>query len=447
MRGCRWLAIALCLIHLALPSSSEAQKAPDPALAATQQALELIAERHADPVDEAKLVVAALNELDGISQLSEPLLGARGLGKLPANAAERRRRLIGVLEAAFKRIREGHDLSDEALADAAIKGMVAALDPGSLYIDAAKWRDNQGWAKRGSIGLKLTEDRGIRVVEPIEDAPAQLAGIQAGDFILAIDKEPVAGWPLASVVSKLNGPLDSEITLTIGRPGAAAPLDVTMRRATVRLPHVHARLIDGVGYVALTGFYPHTAAKLKAALAKLRAEAGAGFKGYILDLRDNPGGLLDGATAAAGIFFETALVATTKARGKDIDRLQAGSLDPLREGKLVVLINRGTAAAAELLANVLKEHRDAVLVGSITAGAGSVQTVLGLGEGNGALRLTTSRLFLPNGKPLDKNGIKPDQAVEDSRDRDKDQPATPALEPRLDAKDRQLQAALKVLGK
>lgn len=449
MRDHPWFAAAFGILALALQGlPAFAQVPPDPALAATRQAFEVIRERYVDAPDEAKVILAAIAELDAVAQLSEPLLGARGLGKLPAGAEDKRKRLMVALDTAFKKMREARDLSDDALADSAIKGLVSALDPASSAIEAAKWRDAQAWAKRGSVGLRLAEDRGIRVAEAIEDGPGEAAGVKAGDTIVAIDGAPVIGFPLASVVTRLNGPLDTEVAITVTRAGEAAPITVTMRRASVRLPHVHGRLIDGAAYVAVTDFLPNTAAKLKTELTRLKAEAGAAFRGYLIDLRNTSEGGLDAATAVAGIFVEPMLIATTKARGRDVAQLHGGSLEPLAGDRIVILVNKGTAGGAELVANALKTHRGAVLVGSATAGAGAVQETIGLPDGLGALKLTVARIVLPNGKPLDKNGLKVDFAAEDPRGRDKDQTGpSPALDPRLDAKDRELQAGLKVLAK
>jgi carboxyl-terminal processing protease len=306
---------------------------------------------------------------------------------------------------------------DGKLLTAAINGVLGALDPHSSYMDEKAYRDMRATTSGqfGGLGMQVNmEDGLLKVVSPIDDTPAAKAGILAGDVITQVDGAPIKGLTLSQAVDKMRGPPGTEVRLEIVRSGQAAPLDLTLTRQIIRVSTVRQQAEgDDVGYVRLTQFNGRAADELKQAIQALAAKIPPDqFKGYILDLRNNPGGLLDQAVRVAGAFLTSGEIVSI--RGRDPDHIQRYNAAPgdLIDGKpLIVLINGGSASASEIVAGALQDQKRATIIGSRTFGKASVQTIIPLGQGNGALRLTTARYFTPSGRSLQAQGIAPDIEV------------------------------------
>ena len=318
-----------------------------------------------------------------------------------------------VLEA----VRTDHPGRIEEIVEAAIRGMLADLDPHSAYLDAKRFRNMQVQTRGqfGGLGIEVTMSNGvIKVIAPIEDSPADKAGIQASDLITHLDSEQIVGLTLEQAVQKMRGPVNRPITLTVIRKGRDEPFDVRVVRDVVRIKPVKSRLMsDGkIGYLRITAFQEQTHVQFKKAIASIKREAGAKLKGYVLDLRNNPGGLLDQAIAISDSFLSKGSIVLV--RGRDVTQTQrhnAKSGD-LADGKpVVVLINNGSGSAAEIVAGALQDHRRATIIGLKSAGKGSVQTIMPLAK-NGALRLTTARYYTPSGRSIQAKAIEPNLVVE-----------------------------------
>jgi carboxyl-terminal processing protease len=309
------------------------------------------------------------------------------------------------------------NLDDEKLLAAAIKGILSSLDPHSSYLDAKSYRDMRAATRGefGGLGMQVNmEDGLLTVVSPIDDTPAAKAGILAGDIIIQIDSVPVKGLTLSQAVEKMRGAPGTEVQLEITRKDQAAPLNLTLTRQIISVSTVRQRLEGGdVGYITLTQFNRQTANELKQAIQALAAKSPPEqLKGYILDLRNNPGGLLDQAVRVAGAFLASGEIVSI--RGRDPDRIQRFNAvpDDLIDGKpLIVLINGGSASASEIVAGALQDQKRATIIGSRTFGKASVQTIIPLGQENGALRLTTARYYTPSGRSIQAQGIAPDIEV------------------------------------
>ncbi|MDA0703125.1 MAG: S41 family peptidase [Proteobacteria bacterium] len=319
----------------------------------------------------------------------------------------------------FERVRASYveEVTDEQLIDYAISGMLASLDPHSSYLDAKNYQDMQVQTRGefGGLGIEVTmEDGWVKVVSPIDDTPAFRAGVEAGDLIIQIDGESVQGLTLAQAVEKMRGPVDTDIQLTLSREGEP-PFDVTITRDVIRIESVRSRLEGDVGYIRITAFNEKTASGLESAIDKFKEEKGADLKGIVLDLRNNPGGLLDQAIAVSDAFLEKGEIVST--RGRDPEKGQRFNARPgdMVEGlPVVILINGGSASASEIVAGALQDHRRAILLGTQTFGKGSVQTIIPL-AGHGAMRLTTSRYYTPSGRSIQGEGILPDITVAPAR--------------------------------
>jgi len=320
----------------------------------------------------------------------------------------------------FERVRADYvERPDDAkLIENAINGMLAGLDPHSNYMDANSFRDMQVQTRGefGGLGIEVTmrEDGLIKVVAPIDDTPASKAGILANDLITKLDDAQVQGLTLKQAVEKMRGPVNSKIKLTIVRKGKDKPFDVTLMRDTIRVRSVRSHVEgDDIGYIRITVFNEQTADGLKQAIADISAKVSQDkLKGYVLDLRNNPGGLLDQAIAVADDFLERGEIVST--RGRNADEIQRNNARPgdMTKGKpLIVLINGGSASASEIVAGALQDQKRATLLGTRSFGKGSVQTIIPLGSGNGALRLTTARYFTPSGRSIQAKGITPDIKV------------------------------------
>jgi carboxyl-terminal processing protease len=307
---------------------------------------------------------------------------------------------------------------EEKLVEAAINGMLTSLDPHSSYMDAKSYRDMQVQTRGefGGLGIEVTqEDGNIKVVTPIDDTPASKAGILSGDLIVAIDGEAVSGLTLNQAVDKMRGAVGTPVTLKIQR-AKKDPQDFKLTRAVITIKSVKYEEKDDVGYIRITQFNEQTFDGLKSAMQKFQSDIPSDkFKGYILDLRNNPGGLLDQSIEVANSFIDRGEIVST--RGRNADETQRYSARPggdLSHGKpVVVLVNGGSASASEIVAGALQDHKRATIMGTRSFGKGSVQTIIPLGQ-NGALRLTTARYYTPSGRSIQAKGIEPEvQILED----------------------------------
>src|SRR5579862_704857 len=320
----------------------------------------------------------------------------------------------------FERVRADYvDKPDDSkLVESAINGMLAGLDPHSSYMDPKSFRDMQVQTRGefGGLGIEVTmEDGLIKVVAPIDDTPAAKAGVMANDVITRLDDDAVQGMTLNQAVDKMRGPVNTKIRLTIMRKGIEKPLELTIVRDIIRVKSVRSH-VEGtdVGYIRITQFNEQTTDGLKQSIADLKNQLGAEkIKGYILDLRNNPGGLLDQAISVSNAFLDKGEIVSTRGRNADeTQRFNARPGGDLTGGKpLIVLVNGGSASASEIVAGALQDHRRATLVGTRSFGKGSVQTIIPLGAGNGALRLTTARYYTPSGRTIQAKGIVPEIEV------------------------------------
>lgn len=321
-----------------------------------------------------------------------------------------------LLAEVLEHIREEYvdELSDKELIEAAIRGMMADLDPHSAYLDREQFNEVRisTSGEYSGIGLEVTLDKGIvRVVTPIEGAPAARAGIQAGDRILSIDGKPVASDNLDDTIDRMRGATGTTVHLTIARDGEAEPLAFVLERESVQLQSVRRALLeDQIGYVRIAHFSERTPRDVERAIAALKKEGGE-LNGLVLDLRNNPGGVLEAAVGVADLFLQEGLIVSAVGRAADAEfAMEATPGDVLDDAPLVVLVNRGSASASEIVAGALRDHERATLVGQKTYGKGSVQTVMPLSNGQ-ALKLTTSRYFTPSGASIHKKGIVPDRTI------------------------------------
>ena len=319
----------------------------------------------------------------------------------------------------FERVRADYveKPDDSKLVESAINGMLAGLDPHSSYMDPKSFRDMQVQTRGefGGLGIEVTmEDGLVKVVAPIDETPAAKAGVMANDIITHLDNEAVQGLTLNQAVDKMRGPVNTKIKLTIMRKGADKPIEVTIVRDIIRVKSVRWRPQDSdVGYIRVTQFNEQTTDGLKQAITELNAQLGADkIKGYVLDLRNNPGGLLDQAISVSDTFLEKGEIVSTRGRNpEETQRFNARPGDLIKNKPLIVLINGGSASASEIVAGALQDHKRATLIGTRSFGKGSVQTIIPLGAGNGALRLTTARYYTPSGRSIQAKGISPDIEV------------------------------------
>ena len=318
----------------------------------------------------------------------------------------------------FERVRSDYveKPDDSKLVESAINGMLAGLDPHSSYMDAKSFGDMQieKTGKFGGLGIEVTmEDGLIKVVAPIDATPAHKAGIMANDIITHLNDEPVQGLTLNQAVEKMRGPVNTKIKLKIMRKGADKPVEVSITRDIIRVRSVRSRMEgDDVGYLRVTQFNEQTTEGLKKAITDLSAQAGDKLKGFVIDLRNNPGGLLDQAISVSDAFLEKGEIVSTRGRnGEETQRFNARAGDLTKNKPIIVLINGGSASASEIVAGALQDHKRAAVIGTRSFGKGSVQTIIPLGSGNGALRLTTARYFTPSGRSIQAKGIVPDIEV------------------------------------
>jgi carboxyl-terminal processing protease len=319
----------------------------------------------------------------------------------------------------FERVRAAYveKPDDSKLVESAINGMLAGLDPHSSYMDPKSFRDMQVQTRGefGGLGIEVTmEDGLIKVVAPIDDTPAAKAGVMANDIITHLDDEAVHGLTLNQAVDKMRGPVNTKIKLTIMRKGADKPIEVNIVRDIIRVKSVRWHPEGGdVGYIRITQFNEQTTDGLKQAINDLNSKLGADrIRGYILDLRNNPGGLLDQSISVSETFLEKGEIVSTRGRKpEETQRFNARHGAMIKGKPLIVLINGGSASASEIVAGALQDQKRATLIGTRSFGKGSVQTIIPLGGGNGALRLTTARYFTPSGRSIQATGITPDIEV------------------------------------
>ncbi len=359
------------------------------------------------------------------TQIAAPLLAQEA--SKPASVYEQ----LDLFGDIFERIRGDYvqEVDDKKLIEAAINGMLSSLDPHSSYLPPDDYDDMrvQTRGSFGGLGIEVTQEEGfVKVVSPMDGTPAATAGIQAGDFITHVDGESLMGMNLNQAVDKMRGPVGSEITITIAREGTPEPFDVTLTRDTIKLTAVKGRVEGETVVLRITTFNDQTFPNLQDNLKKAVEEAGGMDKvnGFVIDLRNNPGGLLNQAIAVSDAFLDKGEIVSTRGRKpEDSERFNATPGD-LAEGKpIVVLINGGSASASEIVTGALQDHRRAVVVGTKSFGKGSVQTVIPI-RGEGAMRLTTARYYTPSGRSIQALGIAPDIVVQQPAAVPQDETAT-----------------------
>ena len=326
---------------------------------------------------------------------------------------------LNLLGDVFERVRAAYveKPEDTKLIEGAISGMIGSLDPHSRYMNAKSWSDmrESTTGEFGGLGIEVTmEDGLVKVVAPIDDTPAAKAGLMTGDLISQIDDEAIQGLTLDQAVRKMKGPAKSKIRLKILRKGSEKPIDVAIVREVIRVRPVRHHTDGGdIGYIRITSFNEQTTDGLRKAVAAITKEIPSEkIAGYVIDLRNNPGGLLDQAVSVASTFMARGEVVSTRGRtSEETQRFVARGGDLTHGKPLVVLINGGSASASEIVAGALHDHKRATLIGTRSFGKGSVQTIIPLGTGNGALALTTARYYTPSGRSIQARGITPDVEV------------------------------------
>ncbi|HXP96896.1 MAG TPA: S41 family peptidase [Telmatospirillum sp.] len=324
-------------------------------------------------------------------------------------------RLLSLFGDVFERVRNEYvePVSDEELIEAALNGMLTSLDPHSGYLNPKSFRDMQVQTKGefGGLGIEVTMENGwVKVISPIDDTPAAKAGLQPNDFITHLNGEAVQGLSLNDAVDRMRGPVNTDIKVTVRRDGQA-PFEVTLTRAVIKIQTVKYKLQDNVGYIRISQFVESTDTNLRKAIDQLKKDGGGNLQGFVLDLRNNPGGLLDQAVAVSGDFLDKGEIVSTRSRHpEDTQRFNAHGKDLTDGLPLVVLINDGSASASEIVAGALQDHRRAILLGTKSFGKGSVQTIMPLKD-HGAMRLTTARYYTPSGRSIQAVGIEPDIKV------------------------------------
>ena len=335
-----------------------------------------------------------------------------GTGTYPADASD-----LGLLQEAMKQVERNYvaPVTGNELAKDALKGMLTRLDPHSDYMDQDQYQQMTAVTRGqfGGIGVELSlEGKVPEVISPIDGTPAAEAGIEPGDRIVKIDTQPTTGMDVEEIVKRLRGPAGTRVTLTITR-NDRNPFDVTLTRNIIHVLSVKSDLKpNNIGYVRITTFTENTASELASAIAGMKERTQGRLNGFVLDLRNDPGGLLDAAIDVAGAFLDGGVVVTTRGRNGADDQIYRAPLagDLLRGTPMIVLINSASASAAEIVAGALQDHRRATVMGTRSFGKGSVQTVIPL-EGRGALRLTTALYYTPSGRSIQGQGISPDMVV------------------------------------
>ncbi|MCP5088375.1 MAG: S41 family peptidase [Rhodobacteraceae bacterium] len=364
-----------------------------------------------------KLVVAAVG-----GTMAGFLLTAQLTGPLIAQEAARTKSTYEQLDLfgdIFERIRSAYveEVDEEELIHSAINGMLTSLDPHSSYLPPEDFDSMQVQTRGefGGLGIEVTQENGfVKVVSPIDDTPADEAGVESGDFITKVDGESTLGMTLDEAVALMRGPIGSEIVITVVREGTEEPFDITIVRDTIKIKATRARVEGDSVVLRITSFTDQTYSNLESELAKKVDEAGGldQVNGFVVDLRNNPGGLLNQAILVSDAFLEEGEIVSTRGRNsQDSDRINATPGDLAKGKPVVVLINGGSASASEIVAGALQDHRRAVIIGTRSFGKGSVQTIMPL-QGDGAMRLTTARYYTPSGRSIQALGVSPDILVE-----------------------------------
>ena len=308
------------------------------------------------------------------------------------------------------------DIENKDLVESAIDGMLSSLDPHSNFLDAESLKNMKIQTKGefGGLGIEVTMENGfVKVIAPIDNTPAYKAGVKAGDYITHLDGKSVVGLKLNEAVDKMRGPIGSKLKITIGRSNQE-PFDVIIKRDVIKISSIKSRLEKDVGYIRITSFSEQTSKSLRDEIKKLNKK-NKDLKGYVLDLRNNPGGLLDQAVSVSDIFLEKGEIVSTRGRDdKNPEIYKAKAGDMISGLPLVVIINNGSASASEIVAGALQDHKRAIIVGTKSFGKGSVQTIIPVNP-YGALRMTTAKYFTPSGRSIQKTGIDPDIIVEESK--------------------------------
>ena len=320
----------------------------------------------------------------------------------------------------FERIRSEYveDVSDEKLIESAVNGMLSALDPHSSYLSPKNFREMQTQTRGefGGLGIEVTMENGfIKVVSPIDDTPAFRAGLKSGDLITHLNDEPVQGLTLSEAVEKMRGKVGSDLRLTVQRE-SLDPFNVTVTRDIIKIRSVRSRIEGGnIAYIRITSFSEQTTSGVEQAIQSLKKKAESKLAGIIIDLRNNPGGLLDQSVRVSDAFLNQGEIVSTRSRRPDESRRFNAKAGDITDGlPIVVIVNGGSASASEIVAGALQDHRRAIVLGTRTFGKGSVQTIIPL-SGNGAIRLTTARYYTPSGRSIQAKGIEPDIVVEQAK--------------------------------
>jgi len=318
----------------------------------------------------------------------------------------------------FGRVKSDYveSVEDKELLEYAIKGMLSGLDPHSSYLNAEEFKEMRIGTdgKFGGLGIEVTMENGfVKVISPIDDTPAERAGIKAGDVIVRLDDTPVKGMTLNEAVKIMRGKPGTDILLTVVREGAEGPLKITITRDIIRIKSVRGRTLDpGYGYIRISQFQSATGTSMRKQLSELKKENGGELKGLVLDLRNNPGGVLNASVSVADAFVSKGKIVYTEGRVKDsLLTFNASPNDLLKGSPIVVLVNGGSASASEIVAGALQDHHRAIIMGTKTFGKGSVQTIMPMNNG-AALKITTARYFTPSGRSIQAEGIEPDIEVE-----------------------------------
>lgn len=350
------------------------------------------------------------------AMLASPFADAQDSGKNNADTYQ----LLNLFGDVLERVRADYveEPTDEQLIEAAITGMLGSLDPHSSYLNPKSFREMQVQTRGefGGLGIEVTMENGlVKVVTPIDETPASKAGVQPGDIVTHLDGEPVLGLTLDEAVKRMRGKVGTDIKLTLRREGRD-PFDVTLTRAVIKIQSVRAHLEGKIGYVRVTQFNEQAKSGIEKAVAKFHEEIGNQLQGLILDLRNNPGGLLDQAVGVSDLFLDKGeIVSTRSRRPEDTQRFNARPGDLVKGLPMVVLINGGSASASEIVAGALQDHERALLLGTKSFGKGSVQTIIPLAGGRGAMKLTTARYYTPSGRSIQQVGIVPDIEVKQAR--------------------------------
>jgi carboxyl-terminal processing protease len=364
-----------------------------------------------------KLIIAAIGGIAGGVLLSTQVAGPLVAQESRANTSVYEQ--LDLFGDIFERIRANYveEVDEAALIEAAINGMLTSLDPHSSYLPPRDFDDMQVQTRGefGGLGIEVTQEDGfVRVISPMDDTPAMEAGVEAGDFITHVDGEALLGLTLEQAVDMMRGPVGSEIVITVVREGSEQPFDITIVRDRIRLTAVRARLEGNTAILRISTFNDQTYPNLQQGLVEMIEEVGGleDLNGVVIDLRNNPGGLLSQAIRVSDAFLDQGEIVSTRGRNpEDGERYNATDGDMIEGLPLVVLVNGGSASASEIVAGALQDHRRAVVVGTNTFGKGSVQSIMPL-AGDGAMRLTTSLYYTPSGRSIQALGIAPDILVE-----------------------------------